>query len=115
MDVTSANDLEQIELSIDNAKKLIEFKDALERLEKDPDWIKIMEEDFFKNNIIRLVKLKASPSCQDEMNQKFVTQQIDAVGQFSQYLLGIRIQGNSAKVAMERDAEERERILAEED
>lgn len=106
-------DLDQIELSIENAKNLIEFGDALKRLETNADYIKIITEDFFKNNALRLVKLKAAPQCQDEMNQKFINQQIDTVGHFAQYLTGIRVQGNSAKVAMERDAEERENILAE--
>ena len=106
-------DLEQIELSIEHAKQLIDFGDALARLEKNPDYVKIIQDDFFKNNIIRLVKLKAAPQCQDELNQGFIAKQIDAVGQFEQYLTGIRIQSNQALVALEKDKEEREVLLQE--
>ena len=112
---SDVNDLESIELSIAHAKQLIEFGDALARLEQNPDYVKIIQDDFFKNNIIRLVKLKAAPQCQDEMNQGFITKQIDAVGQFEQYLTGIRIQANQAMVALEKDKEERELILGQED
>jgi len=108
-------DLEKIELNIAQAKVLVEYSDALLKLEKNPEYIKIFEEDFFKNNIIRLVKLKAAPQVQDEKNQAYIDGQINAIGQLDQYLTGIRVQGNSAKVAMERDAEERELILLDQE
>ena len=104
-------DLEQIELSIDRAKYMIEFGDCLTRLENNPDWKKIIGEDFFKENVIRLVKLKASPSMQSEQNQAYIDKQIDAVGHFEQYLMGIKIQSREAKAALERDMQERENIL----
>ena len=89
-------DMGQIEISIANAKKLIEFGEALQRLESNLDYKKVIEGDFLKDNIVRLVRLKATPACQDEVNQKFIMQQIEAAGQFEQYLMSIRVQGQSA-------------------
>jgi len=106
-------DLEKIELNIAQAKTLIEYGDALAQLEQNANYKKIIATDFFEKNIIRLVKLKAAPQVQDEKNQAYITAQINAVGHFDQYLTGIRIQSNSAKVALQRDAEERELILSE--
>ena len=106
-------DLEQIEINIEAAKQLIAIDETLTRLENNKDFQAIILEDFFKTNVVRLVRLKASPQCQDDLNQKFITAQIDAVGQMHQYFTGIRIQGNSARQALERDQEELASILTE--
>ena len=114
MNTTDERDLDQIEVSIAEATKMVEFSDALIRLQSNADWKRIITEDFFADNVVRLVNLKAAPHCQDDQNQKFVIAQIDAVGQFNQYLNAIRVQGNSARKALVQDSEERENILTQE-
>ncbi len=111
MQTSDVGDLEKIEIGIEHAKKLIEREESLNRLEKNLDFQKIMMNDFFRDNITRLVRLKASPQVQDEENQRYINGQIDAVGQLDQYFTGIRIQGNSARQALHNDSEEREAIL----
>ena len=58
-----------IEISIEVAKKAIAKGEALERLFKNPDFKKIIMEDYFEKEPARLVGLLTDSEMQDESNQ----------------------------------------------
>lgn len=107
------NDLEALELSITQAKKLITRMEALERLQKNPDFIELIEKGFMESHAVRQVMLKAHPSLQDEKQQKLLDAQIGAIGNFRQFLIAIYTEGRNAQAALEVDEQTREDILAE--
>jgi hypothetical protein len=113
MNEQAASDLGQIEISIDEAKQCIEFRDRLHRLEQNEDFKAIFLEDYMNANVIRLVRVKASPTFQKEEQQNFVLKQLDAVGQLNQYLQAICTQGQAAEDSLTNDMQEREQLLSE--
>jgi hypothetical protein len=106
-------DLESLELSIAQAKKLIARMEALERLQQNPDFVELIEKGFMESHAIRQVMLKAHPSLQDEKQQKLLDAQIGAIGNFRQFLIAIYTEGRNAQAALEADEQTREDILAE--
>lgn len=109
----SQYELEEIEISIDQAKEKIAMAEALTRLRKNPDFIKVIVKTYMKRNAIWLVEAKADPEKQDERNQAFFDKQINAIGQLSQYFQFIAAEGYAAAAQIEADEKEREVILRE--
>lgn len=109
----TTQDLENIELSIEEAKRKIARKDALVRLEKNPDFKTIVAEGFLETHAIRQVMLKAHPGMQSEAQQKMLDQQITAVGQLKQFFIAVFTEGMNAESALAADEETREQLLAE--
>lgn len=109
----SVNDLEQIEISIDSAKKIIEYAEAIERLENNPDFIKVILDDYLDKNIVRLVKVKGDPSQQSEADQKYLNDQLTGAVALFHFINYAKISSNHAKNALEQNSLEREAILAE--
>jgi hypothetical protein len=108
-----SEDLEKIEVSIEDAKKAIARKDALNRLENNPDFKELITNGFLKDHAIRQVMMKAHPGYQSDEVQKNFDQQIIAVGQLKQYLVAVFAMGNSAAQALGADEATREELLAE--
>ena len=109
----NAQDLEQIELSIEIAMKAVNFMNALKRLEKNADFKEIIMNDFLRENVVRLVKLKAAPTFQDPEQQAYVSKQLDCIGFLDQFFRAIYVQGMTAEAALVNDQMEKEVILSE--
>ena len=109
------NELEQIELSMEQAQKKISDYEALERLENNADFKSLFSEGYLRDYAIRLVGLKASVRMQDDKNQKFMDGQLGAIGHLGQYMLFVKQEGRVAKESMEIDSEEREALLKEQE
>jgi len=79
--------IEEISITLKEAKEQIAFAEALERLQKNPDFIKVIEEGYLKKEAIRLVHSKAiySDVMQDEKTQKMILKDIDAIGSLINY------------------------------
>lgn len=77
---------ESIERNIREAKKVVEFGNALERLTSNRDFKKVILEGYFEKEAVRLVHLKADPSMQSAESQKSILTQIDAIGAVTQFL-----------------------------
>ncbi len=82
----SNKELLQVELSIEANKKLIQLSNALERLLYNPDFNKVVMDGYFTDEAVRLVHQKAEPHAQNELIQKRILLQLDAIGLFKQYL-----------------------------
>ncbi|MEA2036960.1 MAG: hypothetical protein U9O94_05595 [Nanoarchaeota archaeon] len=109
---TDVNDLEQIEMSIANAKHIIERGQAIERLENNEDFKKLITDDYLSANVIRLVNFKADASQQSQADQECIEKQLSAIAFFNQFILYLKTAGCHAQLALDRDKEEREQILA---
>lgn len=105
--------IEEIELNIQEAKKIVELGDALERLISNRDFDKVFTDGYLREEAIRLVHLKGDPNLQDAESQKMILGQMDAIGNFTSYIQKVRHAANTARKAIEADEETREELLAE--
>lgn len=111
----SSEILEAIDRSIKQSQATIELGNALNRLRSNKDFKKIIVEGYFEKEAIRLVHLKADPSMQSAASQHSITQQMDAIGSFSQYLDLMLRHADMATKQLADDESTREEMVNGED
>lgn len=107
------NDLENIELSIEEARLSISKKKDLDKLIANSIFKKVITEGYFEKESVRLVLLRADPQMQEEIHQTAINKQIDAIGYLRQYFVTISQFGRMAEKAMIDAEKTREEILVE--
>lgn len=110
---TKAADLAQIDIAIDDARKVMKKADALKRLEKNKDFKLLIREGYFEGEAIRLVHLRAMPAAK-EMREE-IDGDIAAIGSFRLYLSIINQMANQASQAIGEYEEARDDIENEVD
>jgi len=105
---------EEIEISIEQAKKVVALRDALRRLHSNKDFIKVIKEGYFVEDASRLVLLKADPEMMSDELQASIERQIIAIGQLSQYFGKTEALGTMSERAITENQEALEEIAAEE-
>lgn len=111
--MTPDEQIHEVEISIEEAKQTLELRDALRKLRENPDFKKVIEENYFKEEASRLVLLKADMNVQDREIQKQINKQIDAIGYFRGYLQSLFQLGSQAEQALAEAERTREEILEE--
>lgn len=106
--------IQAIESNIKEARKIAEVGTALERLQSNRDFKKVVLEGYFEQEAVRLVHLKAEPAMQKPEMQQSILTQMDAIGSFAQYLDTVLHKASLATKAIASDEETRDEILAEE-
>ena len=96
---------EMLEISIAQAKAKVDDVDALKRLIANPDFKRIIMENYFKSYAVTLVMLKADPSQESDKEQENIDKGIAAIGQLEQFFKGIFIQGDMARKSIADDEE----------
>ena len=105
--------LEQVEISLDNAKRLVAFGDAIERLEQNKDFQTVILEGYFKEEAARIVGLKADPHMMMPEQQEICDQIITSIGGLRQFFLAKKRMAESAAMAIEADEETHAELLQE--
>lgn len=105
--------IEQIEISIEEAKNLVEESKSLDRLTNNKDFKKLILDKYFKEEASRLVLLKADAEMQGEKEQRDIIRQIDAIGSLRIYFQTIKQLGQMAENSIASDEATREELLAE--
>lgn len=105
--------LQEIDKNIHKAKKVVDFADALKRLQMTKDFKTVFTEGYFQAEAVRLVHLKADQSFQSPESQRSIIQQIDAVGSLHQYFQTVVHKAAMASKSIAADEEEREELLTE--
>lgn len=106
--------LQQLEINVQNSKKQLELGEALKRLSQNRDFKRLILDDYFREEAIRLVSLRGDPEFQTPEKQAHILAQIDAQSMFQKYLRTISWQAERAKdsiLADENTAEEIRREL----
>jgi hypothetical protein len=96
-EMTNAEKLEVIQISISQAQEKVELLEALQALDKNKHFKKVFKDHLMDHYCRRLVEMKASPAMQDDANQRYITSTLDAIGQLAQYMLFIQQEGYQAK------------------
>ena len=106
-------ELNQVELSIEQAKANIKRMEAVDRLKENKDFEEIILKGYFEQEASRLVLLKADHNVQGDTEQKQIEKMIDAIGYLRQYFNTIYQFGMMAQNAIEQHEQAREEILQE--
>lgn len=110
----SNDTIQEIELNISHARKIVDVGDSFERLRNNRDFKKVIQEGYFEQEAIRLVHLKSDQNFQTPERQQSIVSQIDAIGALNQYFQTVFHKSALARKAIESDEETRDEILAEE-
>lgn len=109
-------DLNSVELSIKEARKLIEKSDALARLEKNKDFKFLFLDELLKEDAIKQVMLLASPGLKapgdgPKVARAGIQARIDMIGELYNYCRYVHLEGDSARAALEEHEETRGELL----
>lgn len=97
-------DIEQVELSISEAKKSIEMGKMAEKLAINRDFKKVVMDGYFVDEAARLVHLLGDPRLNQE-GRESVLRDIQGLGAFKQYLQNKVREGHMAQDALEEHQE----------
>ncbi len=112
--MSNEEEVQEIEISIEQARELIELKNALERLTlSSPDFKKVFLEGYLKDEALRLVNTKADPEMATPENQALIITGIDSIGYLQVYLRTIMQRGRYMESQLQNDLETKEELLAE--
>lgn len=88
--------IQQVEVSLEHAKKTLALSDALRRLESNRDFQQVILQGFFVDEAARLVGLTAEPNLPDKARDA-VWHNIRAIGELRQYFIAKHNLGEMAR------------------
>lgn len=91
----SQQDIEQIEMSIEHAKSMVEKRNMAMQLAENPAFKKLVLEGYFQEEAARLAHLISDPSLPEEQ-RNFVKVDIAGPGAFKRYMRTIVQMGDMA-------------------
>lgn len=108
-----STELQQLEVNIKQAQKIVDLGDALERLRNNRDFKKVIGEGYFEQEAIRLVHLMSDANVQTPEMQQAIHKQMIAIGCFHEFLNTLAIRAGMARRAVEADENTRDELMAE--
>ena len=109
-----SEEIKELGLSMELAKKKVEMLEVLERLRKNQDFIDFIAVGFMgEARLVDLLTKKVSPAFQDANNKLYVDSQLQAIGAYRMFLLYVEQEGKMAKQALVDAEEEMNRALEE--
>lgn len=109
----SQEQIHQVEVSIEQARKAVAMSDALRRLRDNKDFKMIIEEGYFKDEASRLVLVKADVNMQAEEHQREIDNQISAIGYLFSHFKTLFAIGTAAKNSIAADEQTLEELYNE--
>jgi len=106
---------QQIEISIDQAKQIIERKEQMERLLQNPDFKAVFSEGYFRDEAARLVSLLADQEMSAPEKQTELIKDMQGISAMQLYILNVRRLGAQMEQALRAHEEALEEIRAEEE
>lgn len=106
--MNNPNQEHNIQLSIEQAKTMVERADAVQRLRSNQDFQHVVLKGYLEGEAVRLVHLKSDPTMADEHSQTVIDRDINAIGAFASYLQTILAHGEMSRNAMDDSHDELE-------
>lgn len=104
----SQHDIEQVELTIAEAKKIVDRGKMAEKLSRNPDFKKLVMDGYFVDEAARLVHLSHDPSLPENIRNT-VLRDMAGPAAFKRYMSALVLMGQNA----EREILEHEETLEE--
>ena len=111
--MSNQQDIIEIEVSMEDAKHAIELAEKLEKLMNNKQFKEVILEEYFKNEAVRLVGLKADPNCQTPEWKQNIENSLMAISELRMFFMKIRWQANQAEAALEDAKNAHAELLAE--
>lgn len=105
--------LQQIEISLEDAQANVALAEKLNRLHKNKDFQDVIISGYFKDEASRAVLLKSDPEMCEDREQKQINDIITSIGGLRQYFHKIFRLGQMSEQSMEADKQTRQDLLAE--
>lgn len=105
--------IEELELNIHVAKRMVDRGAALARLHSNRDFKEVFIDGYFNQEAVRLVHLRADPNMQDADSIKTIEKSMDGIGALLQYCRTTEHQAMLAEKAIEADEVARAELLQE--
>ena len=94
------NDVQEIQLQIDTAKKIVKNSDALNRLYKNRDFLHLFEQVLFQDEPIRLTHLLSDPAHQSEAARAKIIKEMDVIAGLVSWLRTVDQVGADVRVKL---------------
>ena len=104
---------EEIQVAMDDAKHHVNTREALLRLESNPDFQTIVAQAYFKDEAARLVMARSNPAL-NEQQRDAVLMMIDGIGSFASFLNEVHRRGMEMEAALKDHETALEEVHAEE-
>jgi hypothetical protein len=108
------SELDDINRSIEQAKKNIEKAKKLKRLQENKDFQELITKGYLYDYPAELVQSKALPQTQTSSQQKYIDYQLAGVGGFVVHMDLILTMGITAEASLKSDETEKAYLLEEE-
>lgn len=105
--------LNEIEISMDSAKRSIEVWQSLNRLLDNKDFKVVITDGYFKDEAVRLVGLKADPNMQTADMQKDVENSIRSISELRMYFRKLEMLAKQCEMSIADLEQAKEAVLAE--
>ena len=104
--------IEEIDAAITDAKQYVEMRDALLALQKNKNFLKVINEGYLVQEAARKAKALAVPALQDKEQQQEIVNALQGIGHFNQYLHRIMQAGNQAAKNIQDNENYRSQVLS---
>lgn len=94
------NDVQEIQLQIDTAKKIVKNSDALNRLYKNRDFLHLFEQVLFQDEPVRLTHLLADPAHQTDVARAKILKEMDTIAGLVSWLRAVNQIGEDVRVKL---------------
>lgn len=108
------SELQEVEVSIDAAKKAIADAELMTKFVKSDIYKELIDVGYCKDYASRLVLMKADPSMAKPEMQASIVKSIDGIGEFRQYVNSVLQMGHQARSALKDDEETHQELMQEE-
>lgn len=113
-DLTPEQQLEQLQISKEQAERSVKLLDALNRLRSNPDFQFLIVDTYFKEEASRLVMLKADASFQSEERKSLLADSMAGISSLNMFFNSITQMGQLSRDSLTEYENAAEEILAEE-
>jgi hypothetical protein len=108
-----AQDIEEIELTIEHARHLVEKAEMADRLSRNPDFRKLIMEGYFETETARLGLLVGDPHHAD--SQEMIMNDLKGTGALKRFFQNIFLLGRTAAAEIESSGYTLQELRDEED
>ena len=112
--MTTEEKLDSLGNSITRYKAMYDRGNRMRKLQANPDFVELFEEDYFKEYAGALVVMRADPAMQTPDKQQDLLRNMDGIGFMQKYMQGVIGRGNQAGDQIKAYEDEREYLLKEE-
>lgn len=109
-----SSDIEKVELSIEEAKKMVDRRDIALRLADNRDFKKLVIEGYFKDEAARLTGLLGERGDNLPFTKEMIVSDLEAIASFQRFMRLIVMQGDIMEKEIEVNSEALEHMRAEE-